>query len=71
MKSKENKDPVLVEKVEKDLARPNVAGDNIAPIRNWRDCYDLIYLAIYRLLYPNIPDEDKELTKDEVNDRLS
>lgn len=70
MDNNENKDPALLEEVEKDLARPNVAGDKLAPMGNWKDCYDLIYLAIYRLFYANIPDKDKELTKDEVDDRL-
>lgn len=70
MDKNENKDPIKLEKVEQDLTHPNVAGDNLAPIRNWKDCYDIIYLGIYRLFYPNIPDNKKELTKDEIDDRL-
>ncbi|MBX2986748.1 MAG: hypothetical protein KF802_02525 [Bdellovibrionaceae bacterium] len=69
--SKDNSNPKNLEKVEVDLKRPNQPGDSLAPIKSWKDCYDLIYLGFYRLFYNSIPEDKRELTKEEVDDRLS
>ncbi len=70
MNKNENKDSALLEKVEKDLVRSNEPGDSLAPISNWKDCYDLVYLTIYRLFYPNI-DGKKDLSKKELDKRIA
>lgn len=70
MDKNENKNSKSLEKVVEDLKRPDQPGDVIAPISNWKDCYDLIYLTIYRLFYPMM-DGKKELSKKELDKRIA
>jgi hypothetical protein len=70
MDKKEEKLPTNIEHLEKELNRPVQPGDRIVPIGSWKDCYDLIYLTVYRLFSPNIPPEHQELTKEEVDKRI-